>query len=173
MSDVLIRNDSEAERILRKVKAIEAKYDRICETCRAEAEHYKRLEEEAKQKCIRETGFYQAQLYEYFLGVKRRHTKSQEVYDLPSGTLRLRKLKKKMIPDESVLMKAFPEYVTVTPKLEWSELKRRLEISGDLVIDVDTGEVVEGITLEDIPEQFVVAGNERMESSPEDEQEDI
>lgn len=173
MSDILIDNDIEAERALRRINAIEAKYNRICETCRAEAEHYKQLEEEARQKCIHETGFYQAQLYDYFFRVKHRHTKSQELYDLPSGTLRLKKLKKKMVPDEAALMEAFPEYVAATPKLRWNDLKERLEISGDSVIDIETGEVVAGITIEDVPEAFMVTCNERMESSPEDEQEDF
>ena len=66
-----------------------------------------------------------------------------------------------MEPDNEKLLEYLREsnnedYLQLTPKPMWGEFKKRLAIQGEVVIDTETGEVVECVTVNQNPDTFVV-----------------
>jgi len=89
----------------------------------------------------------------------RRETKTQYAFDLPAGKLVLTKPKRDYRPDRAKLL-AFvkasaPQYVKVEEDVKWGELKKTLKIAGDVAV-MDTGEVVEGVEIVDVPAEFKI-----------------
>jgi hypothetical protein len=61
-----------------------------------------------------------------------------------------------MVPDTEALMSEYPAFVEQKPELRWGELKKRLDIAGDNVVDTETGAIVQGVSLETVPSKFIV-----------------
>ncbi len=63
---------------------------------------------------------------------------------------------KRMVPDEEALITAYPAFVERKPTLKWGELKKQLTIVDSKVVDTETGEIVQGVSLEAVPSKFIV-----------------
>lgn len=123
-----------------------------------------RLKKE-QEKANREIEFFESKLREYFEQVKdkSKDSKTQKVYKLPSGLL---KMKKEVITfdyDKAKLLEyaeneELNDLIKVTKDFKWADFKKSLEIQGDTIINTDTGEImeVEGLSIEAKPEQFSV-----------------
>ena len=48
------------------------------------------------------------------------------------------------------------EFIKTEEKPRWGDFKKRLEIMGGSVVDKETGEIVEGVTVETKPDTFTV-----------------
>lgn len=118
-----------------------------------------------QEKANREIEFFESKLREYFDTVKdkAKDSKTQKVYKLPSGSL---KMKKEVITfdyDKAKLLEyaeteELEDLIKVTKEFKWVEFKKILEIKGNSIINIDTGEIIEvkGLTLETNPEIFSV-----------------
>lgn len=100
-----------------------------------------------------------SKLGEYFDSLdedKKKVTKTQAKYRLPSGDIIKKYPKPQIIRDDEKLIawakKAdLGDYVRTLEKIEWGELKKlTVEVGNSLVLK-ETGEVVEGITLKQRP----------------------
>ena len=155
-----IRTDAEADRALEKIQDARAEYERMATACRERiAEFEARIEAaqaaEGKPRHI-PTGL----LYEYFGNVPHKATKTQETYSLPSGKLIWKQPSVTIRRDEDALLAwakaSAPQMIETTEKTRWGELKKRLTEKDGRYIYTETGEVVPGLTPEEVPGKFEV-----------------
>lgn len=131
-----------------------------------EAEYHKQELEKAKARFERKNSYLIFKLEEYFWTVPARETKTQLKFDLPNGTLKLNKRKTEFkISDENALLSWLeshdPNLIKVQKKPDWASIKKNLDISNNLVITKE-GEIVEGIVIENKPEEFKVITKNNM-----------
>ena len=152
----VIDNDEKAELALCKIRRHIEERDRIVATCMAFERQYQQRREKAIRDAERETSYLSALLEAYFETVTKKATKTQETYTLPSGKLKRKFAAQKIEHDDETLMQAYPAYVQQKPTLAWGELKKRLAIQGGVVLDTETGEIVSGASVFNVPAVFTV-----------------
>lgn len=153
-----ITDDGKADWALEIIAKERAERDRLIELCDSKIKELEERKEQYEKQCANRTSWLETKLLEYFDTVERKKTKTKESYKLVSGTLVLKKPKAKIKHDDAVLIEqlAGTEFVENVPKIKWADYKKQLEIVGDEVIDTETGEVVEGCTVEPVVPEFVV-----------------
>ena len=149
-----------AEWTIRKIKEARARRDRLIEAANgviAEEEAAK----EAAEKSFQQTyDFFAGKLHRWFDNEAKRETKTAYIVDLPSGKLTAEKQGKveyirdpeKLIP---FLHATLPELIRIKEDVDWAELKKHLQVVEGLPV-LDTGEIVDGITVETQPPEFKV-----------------
>jgi len=146
-----IDNDEKAEWAISKIREEQAEAMRIINVCKSMIMHYEEQMKKAEENFEKKTAYLRSQLEQYFDSVKKRRTKTQEVYKLPSGTLRRKYPKPEFKRDEDKLVAWLKErnmndYIKVKETVDWANLKKSINVVGNKVID-ENGEVVEGITV--------------------------
>jgi len=118
---------------------------------------------EAKNKTIDDgIEFNKSQLRAFFLTVDKKSTKTQESYSLLSGKLVMKKETIKFKHDDEQILRycnSFAkQYVksTVKESLNWSELKGNILIHNGMIVDAETGEIIDidGLSLEKVEPRF-------------------
>lgn len=126
--------------------------------------HY---EEQAKKVCETLDGtvsFFQSKLFPYFQTVPHKTAKTQESYSLPGAKLILKHQDPAYERDEEKLLAflkasgrtACIKTVPATEKPSWADYKPLTKVVGNDVVDIDTGEVVKGVTVTAQPDKFEV-----------------
>lgn len=152
----MIADDRDAEWALTKIRERNAERDRIVSTCQAMAREYEAKARDEQEKAQMANSYLEFALREYFGKVPHKATKTQESYRLPGGTLKLKQQAPELKRDDTALMEAYPEFVLTTRRLQWAELKKRLEITGEAAIDRETGEIIGAITVIPREPEFIV-----------------
>lgn len=152
----VIDNDVKAEWALRRIRERAAERDRILETSWEIIESYKAVIQTEFDRAAEEIAGLEGMLLQYFAMVEHAATKTQETYRLPTGKLKMKLAFERMVPDDETLITAFPDFTERKPSLKWGELKKRLSIAEGKVIDTETGEIVQGVSLEMVPPKFIV-----------------
>lgn len=160
----VIDTPEKAEWALQKIAEEERAAQAYIDACKAQVERYTRLAEEREKKVEQDTSYLRVLLASYIKnGAPVRKAKASEALELPSGVVRRKYESYKMVPDEDKLIQTFDgsKYVDYTPKLKWGELKKSLAIVGEgtsdaKVINKETGEVVEGVDVEWVPETIEI-----------------
>ena len=153
-----IENDKTADWAIAQIHDAEIERDRLITLAEEQIEDLKDRIEELKAKCDNDTAYLRSCLAMYFETVPSKETKTQKSYKLLSGTLVFKKPSVKINHDDEKLLKFLDgtEFVETKKSLKWGEYKKVLAISGDDVIDSETGEVVEGCSIEEVPASFNV-----------------
>ena len=157
-----ITSDPAADNILKAVKTEEAERDRLVLLAETKKTELDGLIQFYKDRCESRTKHLKKALRRYFETVERREMKTMEKYELLSGTLVLKKPSEKMkVSNEAQLVDWLEtsgkgEFVKVDKKPKWGELKRHLCCDSGHVVDSYTGEVVNGVEIEQTPEKFDV-----------------
>lgn len=158
----VIDSDQKAEWALRKIKEREADYERFRALGEADMNRVAKLIEEEKAKCDSDTAFFRAALDAYMDTVKCRETKTGiRKYKLLSGSL-VRKPGTTTFAhnDERLtdylLRSGRTDMIRVKQVPLWGEYKRTLAVHDGVVIDTNTGDVVEGVTAEMQPASFAI-----------------
>ena len=152
----VIDNDVKAEWALRRIRERAAERDRILETSWEIIESYKAVIQTESDRAADEIAGLEGLLMQYFATVEHGATKTQETYRLPTGKLKMKLAFERMLPDEETLIIAFPDFTERKPTLKWGELKKRLRIVDGKAIDTETGEIVQGVSIEAVPPKFIV-----------------
>ena len=157
-----IDNDQKAEWALAKIREEQAEAQRIMNVCKSMIFHYEEQMKKAEEGLEKKTAYLKGQLEQYFDSVEKRRTKTQEVYKLPSGTLRRKYPKPEFKRDDEALLKWIKAnkinahlYIRVKETPDWANLKKMVQIAGDKVVD-ENGEIIEGVTIVDRPPVFEV-----------------
>ena len=155
-----IDNDQKAEWALAKIREEQAEAQRIMNVCKSMILHYEEQMKKAEEGLEKKTAYLRSQLEQYFDSVEKRRTKTQEVYKLPSGTLRRKYPGPQFKRDDDALVKWLKErnmkdYIKVKETADWANLKKAIQVVGNKAVD-ENGEVVEGITVVDRPPVFEV-----------------
>ena len=157
----VIDSDEKAEWALRKIREAKEERDRLLSLAELEQARISKEVEGINNRYDADTGWLTAQLKNYFYTVEHKSTKTQEKYQLLSGSLVLKRGGVKYTRDDTALARWLQANqrddllkVTVTP--DWAELKKHTAIMDGVVIYEDTGEVIDGVTVENAPDTFTV-----------------
>ena len=106
----------------------------------------------AEARTTSEIGYLEGLLFEYFQQVPRRKTKTGiEKYKFPGGELVLTPAKVTYKHDDTALTAWLgqhrPDLIKVSKSPKWSEVKKAI---------LDTGEIPDGVTPEEVAEKFEV-----------------
>ena len=151
-----IEDDKTADWAVSQIHEAEEERDRLITLAEEQIKDLTDRIEELKTKCDNETAFLRSHLEMYFNTVPSKETKTQKSYKLLSGTLVYKKPSVKINHDDEKLLEFLDgtEFVETKKSLKWGEYKKILTISGGDVVDSETGEVVDGCTVEDVPASF-------------------
>ena len=125
-----------------------------------------RMEEkiaENNRRCDSETGMLLTALDRYLDIVPAKESKTQRTFILPEGKLKKKFARLDFKPDNERLAAYLAddeEYIKVIREPKWSEFKNILQAVNGNIIRTDTGEIVEGVTIEERPESFDIEGGE-------------
>lgn len=156
-----IADDSCADWAVSKIAAEKAELERIKALAQEQIDRIKLKVEAAEKRFENGTAFLTSKLAEYFETVPHKTTKSKHSYRLLSGSLVKKVGGTALKQDEPKLL----EYLKASGQIDlikteetprWGEYKKRLQIAGDQVIDTTTGEIVDGVLIEQKPDVFSV-----------------
>lgn len=153
-----IDNDKIADWAITQIHEVENERDRLITLAEEQITDLKDRIEELKTKCDNDTAYLRSCLEMYFNTVPTKETKTQKSYKLLSGTLVFKKPSVKINHDDEKLLDFLDgtEFVEIKKSLKWGEYKKILTISGNDVIDSETGEVIDACTVEDVPASFSI-----------------
>ena len=148
-----IDSDAKAEWAIRKIAEEEAERDRLTAVCQAEIDRYTERKEFYTKRCEGRTANLRAMLLLYFGTVPVKDSKTQQKYELPSGSLVMKKESHDYRPDPDKLRDwlvagAMTGYLKTEVSPKWALVKKQLSTTAD-------GEIVFGETGEIIPEGCV------------------
>jgi phage host-nuclease inhibitor protein Gam len=156
-----IQNDAEAERILRRIREVEADAMRQAKACEVQIKWYQRRSAQIQTRAEQGTSTLRAKLEEYFRTVPRRFTKSgKQIYNLPSGKLIERPTPPDYIRDDALLLswarRTNPSYIRTKEEPAWTEIKKDGVLINGSLAHKDTGEIIPGISVTLLPPRFMV-----------------
>ena len=157
-----ITDDGCADWALKKIKSEKDERDRIVALAEAEIARLKEQIEKAERRYEQNTAYITSLLAAFFDTVPHKKTKTgTESYRLLNGQLVKKPATVKMQPDDTKLVDWLraagrEDLIKVETKAMWGELKKQLEIVDSIVMMPETGEVVEGIDLVEVPAAFSV-----------------
>lgn len=158
-----ITDDDLADWAVRKIKAEEEENARLHEIAQKQLDAISERIAAADKRLENNTAFLKGKLSEYFGTVPHKQTKTTDSYQLLSGKLVYTFPKINMVPDKDKALEYFKanglqEYVKVTEAPAWGEYKKRLAIAEEdnSVIDTETGDILDFVTLEEGPAKFEV-----------------
>ena len=156
-----ITDDGCADWACRKIAEEKAELDRIRELADAQIQKIEEKVAAAERRFQNGTRFLTGKLAEYFETVPHKTTKTKASYRLLSGTLTRKFGSTTMKQDDEKLVQFLKdsgqlEFIKTEEKPRWGDFKKRLEIMGGSVVDKETGEIVEGVTVETKPDTFTV-----------------
>lgn len=156
-----ITDDGCADWAVRKISEERAELARIKELADAQIQRIEEKVAAAERRCENGTRFLTSKLAEYFHIVPHKTTKTKASYRLLSGTLTYKFGSQTMKPDNEKLVEylkaaGLTDLIKTEEKPAWGDFKKRLQIVGASAVDKDTGEIVEGVTIETKPDTFSV-----------------
>jgi hypothetical protein len=154
---VPVLDDFDAEYLMRRIREADEQYERF------EA-WYTHMMQKAKEARDRTVEWAERNLRTYFetAELPKKQTKTQQSYQLPSGTLILKKQEPKYDTDDEKLvpwLKANQktDLIKVKEEANWKELKKQLQNAPDgLSMVTEDGEIVPGITVTPREDKFTV-----------------
>lgn len=144
-----VDNSVKADWAMKKIRDLQRQIDDINK--RAEIEKQNIFEWQIKEvdKLSKDQDYFKSLLDEYAMSNADKNGKFK--FSSPYGKISIvhRKQWKK---DTDELLKAFKgtSYVEETPKLKWGELKKQIEVVDGKPVFKETGEIVDGVTVEEI-----------------------
>lgn len=155
-----VTNDASADNILQAVKTEESERDRLVALAETKKAELDALIKFYSDRCEQRTKYLREALRRYFDTVERRETKTMEKYELLSGTLVMKKPAEKMKVSNAAQLVDWlkasgrGEFVKVEETPKWGDLKKHLCCDSGHVVDNYTGEIVNGVEIEQVPETF-------------------
>ena len=138
----VIDTDAKAEWALQKIREARADRDRF-------VKWYTDKIKEIKEQCDFNTMNLERMLKEYFDSVPHRETKTQSVYDLPTGKLFVKKQNPEYKHDDKTVIDWLKknggnQFIEVEETLKWGDLKKAGAVVGGKMFD-ENGEEIPGI----------------------------
>lgn len=158
-----IDSDSLASWAVKIIKKEQEETERLMKIADDQIAELQERKQKIQEQYEHKTGYMKAMLYQYFMSVPHKDTKTQETYKLFDGTLYYKKPSLKMVPDKEKLLaycKAnnMPEFVKVKEDVDWAAYKKECEIVDGQVVNVQTGDMLpeDMIQIEEDPGKFDV-----------------
>ena len=157
-----ITDDGCADWALKKIKLEKDEFDRITALAEQEIARLREQVEKAQRRYDQNTAFLTSMLSEFFDTVPHKKTKTgTESYRLLNGQLVKKPAGVKMQPDDEKLVEWLvnsgrTDLIKVETKDKWADLKKQIEMVGTVAMIPDTGEIVEGVDIVEVPPAFSV-----------------
>ena len=157
-----ITDDGCADWALKKIKLEKDEHDRIVALAQQEIARLTDQIAKADRRYEQNTSFLTSMLAEFFELVPHKKTKTgTESYRLLNGQLVKKPAAVKMQPDDEKLVAWLraagrEDLIKVETKAMWGELKKQIEMVGTVAMMPDTGEIIEGIDVVEVPPAFSV-----------------
>lgn len=123
--------------------------------------HYQEQLRKVQEGLDRDIAYFTRLLEDYFDTCPQHVTKTQAKYQLPDAELIRKAVPSTYVRDDDVLL-AFLKasnrtaYVKVVEKPDWAEYKKAIVLVNDQVADTETGEIVQGVMVQQNPPVFLV-----------------
>lgn len=149
-----ITDDAKAEWAVRKIKEAQA------DTSKWQA-HFAGQLEAIKKANDATVDFMTGLLAHYFETVPHKDSKTMSKYELPGATLVRKQQQPEYTRDDAALLAYLDasdrgEYVKVVRSPDWAGFKKLTEVRDGAVVDTETGEIVNGVTVSVRPDKFDV-----------------
>ena len=156
-----ITDDKTADMALKRIAEGSAEIERLIKLRNEEIAEINFKFEAARKRLENSVQYYKNKLSEYFSGVEHKVTKTAEKYVLLNGTLKLKRGGIKPKPNNEKLLEwlaanGYTDYIKTEQSPRWGDFKKILDCSGGAAIVKETGEIVEGIDFEEVPDEFDV-----------------
>lgn len=159
-----ITDDSMADWAIDKIKNIKNEYNRKEMVAKNKIAQIEMWLQKQKEDAERQIAFFEAKLREYFETLPKQHlkiTKTQKQYKLPSGTLKIKYRQPEFIRDDKKLVEwieagGMSDFIKIKKMPKWEELKKHVKVEGNKVVFVETGEIIDGIEVQEREPEFVV-----------------
>ena len=155
-----ISDEATADWAIRQIKAERARRDIYINAAK---EHIASLNDKIthmQEQCDKKTAFLLSRLNDNLDVLPVKKTKTQVSFDLPSGKLVRKNSYQSFERDDAKLMEyvhcSSPELIKIKEEIDWSSLKKDLDIVNGIVVRKSTGEVVTGVSVIEKPETFDV-----------------
>lgn len=157
MEEFVVDNDRTADWCIRKIAQLQKEADDW-------KKHYQLMCEKVQADTQYNVDILQAKLEDYFSSVPHKTTTTQQKYQLPSGTLILKKQQPRYTVDQDKTLNWLKDnfmhtMIRTKEEVNWGELKKQLTIAPDGSMLDENGEIVPGITAEILPDKFTIQMN--------------
>lgn len=127
-------SDLKAEWLIKKIKENETECQRLTDIINQEIEILENKKQKLQNDLTNKNGWLKGRLVEYFDTVEKRELKSCFKYDLPSGSLILKKASVQYERDNEKILNWLTEnnkyeYIKTNPTVDWSSLKANEDIT--------------------------------------------
>lgn len=155
-----IDNDQTANWALRKIKQHQQQIKNNNELAQAEIEKIESWNQQENDKAQQSIDYFQGLLAQYAIK-KREEDPKFKSQKLPHGNIGFRKKPAKWNYQDDVLLETLKknqltDFIKIKEQLDKSSIKKAFQVSDGKVINPDTGEVIEGVTVEEQGEDFQV-----------------
>lgn len=159
-----IADDDCADWALQKIQLEKEEYDRIDSDIDRQIERLKQKKEANARRYEQNTAFLISLLASYYDTVPTKFikaTKTMEKYRLPSGFL-VKKYGKIVADHDDAKLTAWlkangmADFVKTEEKPMWADLKKEIDLTGEVAVIKSTGEIVDGVTIAKAPDVFSV-----------------
>lgn len=162
----VIDNDKKATWALKKIKHMKQKQKENEKLAQEEIEEIqKEIEmvnawlDDVNGALQKKIDFLENMLHNYALGL-RKEDSSLKTYKLPFGQLQFRKSRPMWKYDDKKLLdfvkSNLKEVLKIEEKVDKRKLKKVARVVGNRAVIKDTGEIIEGVIIEEVPEKFEV-----------------
>lgn len=155
-------NDQQAEWAVKRMRFAARKRDRLLAGIREEIETMQARIREVEEAYQNETAFFRGQLDMFMASAECEATKTQQKYELPSGTVLRRKSRApEFTRDETALLdwakaSGNAAFVRVKETPNWSEIKSAAVVNDGQLVTKNTGEIIPGVTVTQREPEFIV-----------------
>lgn len=158
-----IDNDVAADWAIEKIKAIKQEYKRKEMIAQNKIKQIQDWLQKQKEEADQSITFFEDRLHSYFNSLPEealKKTKTTEQYKLSSGTLKLKYKAPEIVKDDEKLLewviKNKPRFLKIKQSVDWAGLKELTKIENNKVIDIQTGEVIDGVEVQERNPEFIV-----------------
>lgn len=155
-----VKDDSSANWTLRKIKHANDRIEQNNSLAQAEIEKIERWNQQENEQAQYSIEYFEGLLAEYAMKKKAEHPNFKTL-KLPNGKISFRKRQPKWEYDSEKVVQALEkaelnDFIRVTKAPSKAEIKKAFSVVDDKVINTETGEVIEGITVREQEDSFNV-----------------
>lgn len=159
-----VTDDQQANWALRKIKQAQQKQEANNALALAEINKIEEWNKSENEKAQTDIDYFQGLLAGYALQKRNEDPKFKSL-KLPNGRIRFTKQQPQWKYDDETVLQALKDaelndFIQVTETPKKADIKKVFNVVGDSVINPDTGEIIEGITIEEREDKFGVVIDE-------------
>lgn len=149
-------DDLGAEKALLQLKEKKEECERLVSICDGIIGEYQAKKEQLQEKYQKELEYVSSILEGYFESCETKSTKTQRKYVLPSANLIKKNVTTRIKAKDTLIDKVSDEFIEISRNLKWGEFKKTLKVIEGIAHDIDTGEIIEDVEIEEVGEKFEI-----------------